>query len=396
MTTPPRETLLRPLRRALGISTTSTPLYLHGAPSTGRLTTLLQATPPTIQTITIDCILKSPDRIFLSAISPGPSDLPSFLTRLSSLPPTLLILLRSERLSHPPFTQSLLPLLFSLPILSKNPTLRLALISRSPFPALQRNLLLPLPHPQTFSFPPYTRLETLTHLTSTSTPSEAPFHKPFATMLLDALIPTTNHLPDAIALHATLLPHYISAQHSSTPLRAFRAIQPALQRALRAQHRRNSIPTATLIATELHSRTRESRLAEWGLGPVQAKLLVAAFLVAANPSQHDTRYFSATRVRVSKKRKRMPPKPSRKAPTTRGRPFSLERLLAVHRAIADDGAMRTCVLRAVPTLVALRYLTRESSDALEPRFRCEMGLAAAERLAGLVDIELWQYVHHEG
>lgn len=91
----------------------------------------------------------------------------------------------------------------------------------------------------------------------------------------------------------------------------------------------------------------------------------------------------------------------------------MERLLAVYEAVRDvdelvnagerglagsvSDAVSTSMLVQVNTLVDLRYLSRDGGGDLitEPRFTCNVSHGQAAELAGIVGVQLEQFLHQD-
>ena len=141
-----------------------------------------------------------------------------------------------------------------------------------------------------------------------------------------------------------------------------------------------------------------------GLGFTASVLLVAAFLAAHNPPQHDVRYF--TTVNTKRPRVKKSAVKKGKVPVANSRPFYLERLVAIFAAVHPTkhdvpdleehaAAISTTALIHVATLQTLRYISAEHSPDMlsEPKYRCNIAKDHAVMLGKMVGIDLHQYMH---
>lgn len=163
-------------------------------------------------------------------------------------------------------------------------------------------------------------------------------------------------------------------------------------------------PQATLEPTT-PSKRRAAKMMIHTLPFFTTHLLIAAYLASYNPSRTDVTYF----MKHTDKRKG-----KRRAPSTsvsnsmKARkisrhlltpsPFTLDRLLAIFRALLDGGVPQVADLYTqVATLTSLRLLVRAgagSNDALEAggRWRVNFGWEYARALGRSVNLEVGEYL----
>ncbi|KAJ4289578.1 hypothetical protein N0V90_010907 [Kalmusia sp. IMI 367209] len=136
-------------------------------------------------------------------------------------------------------------------------------------------------------------------------------------------------------------------------------------------------------------------------------LLIAAYLASYNPSRTDVTYF----MKHTDKRKNKRRAPSTNAGVTKSKhrkisrhlltpsPFSLDRLLAIFRALLVETVPQSADLYTqIATLTSMRLLVKAggagSSDALDPgtRWRVNFGWEYARSLGRIVNLEVGEYL----
>ncbi|CDF40107.1 origin recognition complex subunit 5, ORC5 [Chondrus crispus] len=420
---PPRQAHLAQLR--LHLRTSSPPLFLSGASSTGKYATLLAAL-PTASFLCADCVQSHSDRLLFGALTQStPCDLPDFLARLNAASTSVLVLRRAERLTTLAFSPHVAAVLLALPALAARPDLHIVFLSRAPWPVFRRALppadAAACARPLALFFAPYGLAEVVDAIVAAPPPTDRALHRGFVATVVDALYPSTNDLPELAAVCAALFPKYVAAWHAAStraraPAEAFNAVNPLLAAALRDLYREShGVSRETVLERGKRRREMEGgeqRKATYGLSRASVTMVVAAYLAACNPPATDVRYFTAERTRRARKGRGGASVAKRRR--RGGRAFPLERLLAIYEAIRDvdelleagdkgtagnvSAAVSTATLVQVNTLVKLHYLSREGSgDPIsEPRFRCNVAHAQALDFSRLVGIELDQFVHHDG
>jgi hypothetical protein len=145
------------------------------------------------------------------------------------------------------------------------------------------------------------------------------------------------------------------------------------------------------------------------LGDVAKRLLVAAYLAAANPPATDLHYFSAVDVRRRGRARRAARGKRRRTGAVAAAALPLNRIIAIFDAIQDvgndvhrggDGAAEPTAMSSgafvhLASLVSLSLLARDAGgDALaEPKFRCNLPLDVAHAVAASVGVDLSAYLH---
>lgn len=399
---PPRTHLIIPLRAAL-TAPFAPPLYLHGPPTTAKLTTLRAAAGQHASLVVIDCILAHTDRLLYTALAQSSCSTAAALIAHLSKPRTdnhnsytLLVFTRAERLAASTFSPAVLPLLFRLPELTRRSDLRVVLIARQPFPALRHAHTQPLPAPHSIAFAPFSEQEILStiHFDRTRVPDLPDDLIPLAQRVYPDYAKSVvavlhDNISDIITIRAVvdkLLPIYVTPIQPGKRFQsqsAFNRVCDQLTTTLHSlsplpqQHISISIPTATTLP-------RTARI-----------LLVAAYLAGTVPRSKDVHYFTSERVRKRARRNDNVDDGDRRGV------FPFERLLAIYRSVAplsDRSPITpapTAVLLHLSTLVALGFLSRAdgASDPLaEPRFQAVVPADLANATAREVGIDITQYL----
>lgn len=238
-----------------------------------------------------------------------------------------------------------------------------------------------LPKPLVVNIPAYTRLEMLDIMADSLVHEySANISKQYVKAIYDTLHPYTSSLSEMLLICARLLPDYLTPLRSGAltegeGVKLWRAIQPKLAH------------TTTVLGCVT------AKMGHVELPHTSRVLLVSAFLASHNPARLDKRFFCKGKSSRKKARTRTSTKLSEalKGPKT----FPLERLLAIHASILQDGSIPSAdILIAVSSLVSLNLIVRMSQDLLEqPKFKCIVPLHVIRTIAkeSNVDIERFYF-----
>jgi len=145
-------------------------------------------------------------------------------------------------------------------------------------------------------------------------------------------------------------------------------------------------------------------------------LLIAAFIASSNPPDHDSVLFGSGKNKKKKKRKRkaqfneagQPRDPRLDLPQhlLGPRPFELERLLKIFRALVEsfkeerhhENAYAAATYTQIATLTTLKLLTRVTrpEELSNPRLKCAATAEHVRCVAKTLDFALDRYLYVEG